>query len=94
VRAHYRAKPHNKRHQIVERAKPAVRHRRRARELRHPLDREIALRAKMEDFPAWLMAIPGIGPITATAIAAPAPPAETFHTGRDIAAWLELASSR
>ena len=36
------------------------------------------------------MTIPGIGPITATAIAAIAPPAETFAKGRDFAAWLGL----
>jgi transposase len=36
------------------------------------------------------MTIPGIGPITATAIAALAPPAETFRRGRDFAAWLGL----
>ena len=36
------------------------------------------------------MTIPGIGPITATAIAALAPPAETFRKGRDFAAWLGL----
>src|SRR5262245_20116928 len=42
------------------------------------LDREIAQRAKTEDIPKRLMTIPGIGPITATAIAALAPPAETF----------------
>lgn len=33
----------------------------------------------------------GVGPITATAIAALAPPAETFTRGRDFAAWLGLA---
>ena len=32
----------------------------------------------------------GIGPISATAIAALAPPAETFAKGRDFAAWLGL----
>ena len=37
-----------------------------------------------------LMTIPGIGPITATAIVALAPPAETFAKGRDFAAWLGL----
>ena len=36
------------------------------------------------------MTIPGIGPITATAIVALAPPAETFRKGRDFAAWLGL----
>jgi transposase len=37
-----------------------------------------------------LMTVPGIGPISATAIAALAPPAETFAKGRDFAAWLGL----
>ena len=36
------------------------------------------------------MTVPGIGPISATAIAALAPPAETFAKGRDFAAWLGL----
>jgi transposase len=54
------------------------------------LDREIAKRAKEEDVPARLMTIPGVGPFTATAIAALAPPTETFHKGRDFAAWLGL----
>lgn len=54
------------------------------------LDREIARRAKDEDVPARLMTIPGVGPITATAIAALAPPIETFRKGRDFAAWLGL----
>ena len=49
------------------------------------LDREIARRAKEEDVPTRLMTIPGIGPITATAIAAIAPPIETFRKGRDFA---------
>ena len=39
---------------------------------------------------ARLMTVPGIGPIAATAIAALAPPAETFAKGRDFAAWLGL----
>jgi transposase len=54
------------------------------------LDQEIARRARTEDVPSRLMTIPGIGPITATAIAALAPPAETFRRGRDFAAWLGL----
>lgn len=36
------------------------------------------------------MTIPGIGPIRATAIAAIAPPAETFAKGRDFDVWLGL----
>lgn len=43
-----------------------------AEKIREP-DLEIARRAKEEDIPARLMTIPGIGPITATAIAALAP---------------------
>lgn len=54
------------------------------------LDREIARRAKEEDMPSRLMTIPGVGPITATAIAALAPPVETFRKGRDFDAWLGL----
>src|ERR1700745_313605 len=36
------------------------------------------------------MTVPGIGPISATAIAALAPPAETFAEVRAFAAWLGL----
>lgn len=54
------------------------------------LDREIAARAKADDVAARLMSIPGIGPVISTAIAALAPPADTFSKGRDFAAWLGL----
>ncbi len=54
------------------------------------LDQEIARRARTEDVPRRLMTIPGIGPITATALAALAPPPEVFRKGRDFAAWLGL----
>lgn len=54
------------------------------------LDKEIATRARADEIARRLMTIPGIGPITATAIAALAPPAETFTKGRDFAAWLGL----
>jgi transposase len=36
------------------------------------------------------MGIPGIGPMIATALQALAPPAETFRSGRDFAAWVGL----
>lgn len=36
------------------------------------------------------MTIPGVGPITATAMAALAPPPEIFRKGRDFAAWIGL----
>lgn len=55
------------------------------------LDKEIARRAREDVIARRLMTIPGVGPITATAIAALAPPAETFAKGRDFAAWLGLA---
>jgi transposase len=54
------------------------------------LDREIARRAREDAEAKRLMTIPGIGPITATALVALAPPAQTFKRGRDFAAWLGL----
>jgi transposase len=54
------------------------------------LDKEIARRAREDEVSRRLMTIPRIAPISATAIAALAPPAETFATGRDFAAWLGL----
>jgi transposase len=54
------------------------------------LDKEIARRARDDEVSRGLMTVPGIGPISATAIAALAPPAETFAKGRDFAAWLGL----
>ncbi len=54
------------------------------------LDRAIARQAKENAVARRLMTIPGIGAVTATALAALAPPAETFRRGRDFAAWLGL----
>ena len=54
------------------------------------LDREIARRAKADPSARRLMTIPGVGPITATAMVALAPAPETFRAGRDFAAWLGL----
>jgi transposase len=54
------------------------------------LDVAIARRAKEDKTARRLMTIPGVGPVTATALAALAPPAETFKRGRDFAAWLGL----
>jgi transposase len=53
-------------------------------------DREIAQRAREDAQARRLMTIPGIGPITATAIAALSPSTQTFKRGRDFAAWLGL----
>ena len=54
------------------------------------LDAEIAARAKTDEVARRLMTVPGIGPLIATAIEALAPPAETFRSGRDFAAWVGL----
>jgi transposase len=37
-----------------------------------------------------VQSMPGVGPITAMAVAAFAPPMEAFRRGRDVAAWLGL----
>lgn len=54
------------------------------------LDREIAQRAREDPAARRLMTIPGVGPLTATALLALAPPPENFRNGRDFAAWLGL----
>jgi transposase len=54
------------------------------------LDREIARRAKEDETARRLMTIPGIGPVTAAALAALAPDPQAFRCGRDFSAWLGL----
>ena len=54
------------------------------------LDREVERRAREDETARRLTTIPGIGPITATALTALAPAAQTFAKGRDFAAWLGL----
>jgi transposase len=54
------------------------------------LDRELARRAREDAEAKRLMTIPGIGPITATALVALVPTAQAFKKGRDFAAWLGL----
>jgi transposase len=56
------------------------------------LDKETAQRAREQETARRLMTIPGIGPITATALMALAPAAETFAKGRDFAAWVRLTT--
>jgi transposase len=53
-------------------------------------DAEICRRAEENDDARRLKTIPGIGPITAAAISALAPPTQSFTRGRDFAAWLGL----
>lgn len=54
------------------------------------LDVEISRRAKEDEVARRLTTIPGVGPITATAITALAAPIEMFRRGRDFAAWVGL----
>jgi len=54
------------------------------------LDRELRTSARECDDTARLMTIPGVGPVTAMALQAFAPPMESFRRGRDFSAWLGL----
>ena len=54
------------------------------------LDAEIRQRSKSDPTARRLMTIPGVGPISSTAITALVPAAEGFPAGRDFAAWLGL----
>ncbi|MFC5086121.1 hypothetical protein [Microvirga arabica] len=53
------------------------------------LDQAVAGRAKENETARRLMTIPGVGPVTAVALAALAPPAETFTRGR-LATWHQV----
>ena len=54
------------------------------------LKRELHASARQDEEASRLMTIPGIGPITAMAFQAFAPPMVGFRRGRDFAAWLGL----
>ena len=54
------------------------------------LEKKIHASARQDAEARRLMSVPGIGPITAMAIQAFAPPMEGFRRGRDFAAWLGL----
>ena len=54
------------------------------------LEKEMHACARRDEDAARLMTIPGVGPITAMALLAFAPPMERFRRGRDFAAWLGL----
>jgi transposase len=54
------------------------------------LDAEITERARSDEEARRLMTIPGIGPVTATALVALAPPRQSLAKGRDFAAWMGL----
>jgi transposase len=54
------------------------------------LERRIVLAARASEAARRLMAIPGIGPITASALAATVPDPHVFRTARGFAAWVGL----
>ena len=55
------------------------------------LEVKIARWAKADEQAQRLMGIPGMGPITATALLAAVGDVQTFRNGRELAAWLGLA---
>ena len=54
------------------------------------LEQALRERAREDEQTVRLMRVPGIGPLTAMAVQAFAPPMESFRRGRDISAWLGL----
>jgi transposase len=54
------------------------------------LTRDIRREAESSDVARRLQTIPGVGPITATALAATLPDVTGFRTSRDLSAWLGL----
>jgi transposase len=54
------------------------------------LERQLREAAASDETARRVQTMPGIGPITAMAVAAFAPPMEGFRRGRDFAAWLGL----
>jgi transposase len=54
------------------------------------IDREFSQAVKQEENCRRLLTIPGIGPLTATALTAAIGNATAFHKSRDLAAWLGL----
>jgi len=54
------------------------------------LDKKLRVAATSNETTARLQTMPGVGPITAMAIEAFAPPMHSFRRGRDFAAWLGL----
>ena len=54
------------------------------------LERQVRIEAARDDNARRLQTMPGIGPITAMAVSAFAPPMEIFRRGRDFAAWVGL----
>lgn len=58
------------------------------------LEKRLRVAAGESDTTQLLQTMPGVGPITATALETFAPPMETFQRGRDFAAWLGLVPNQ
>ena len=58
------------------------------------IDRRLAALGKHNQQMLALQTIPGVGPLTATALAATACDISDFHSGRQFAAWLGLTPRR
>ena len=54
------------------------------------LNKEVVAQARQDADARRLMTIPGVGPVTALALLAFAPPLSEFRRGRDFSAWLGL----
>jgi transposase len=54
------------------------------------LDRRLVTRARTDPICRALVAVPGVGPVIATAFAATVPDAANFRSGRHLAAWMGL----
>lgn len=54
------------------------------------LEKQVRIEATRDDNARRIRPMPGIGPITAMAVSAFAPPMEIFRRGRDFAAWVGL----
>ena len=54
------------------------------------LSARLRAEARRDETARRLMTIPGVGPVCAVALAALAPPTESFSKGRDFAAWIGL----
>ena len=54
------------------------------------LEQQLQAQAREDEQTVRLMSIPGVGPLSAMAIQAFAPPMASFRRGRDFAAWLGL----
>lgn len=54
------------------------------------LDRRLVEMSRSDPITRSLVAVPGVGPVIATAVVATVADARTFHSGRHLAAWLGL----